>query len=161
MNYIACFKFNFLMMTIALLNSLSVIAQSSNERLCVLFEAESQVIEISSDVDSTRFGFNIIKKGFETKEARDEAKKEANEVYKKNRLIPYQHPEIYLTYTSFRKPAKYNSIEDFGNCKAIVVIEEFRKQDFSPPDETGLAQIYLIEKSETARILVWAASYFE
>jgi len=160
MNYIAYFKFTVLVMTIVLLTSLSVTAQSNNERLCVLFEKESQVVEISSDIDSTGFGFNIIKEGFETKEAREKAKINALEAYEKNPFINFQYPEMYLVYTSSRKPTEYNSTEHFKLCKAAVSIEEFRMKDFIPPKQAGLSQIYLIQRLEE-KILVWAASYFE
>lgn len=160
MNYIEYLKFIALMILMALMNSLTVFAQSNNERLCVLFEKESQVIEINGGLDSTRYGFNIIKEGFETKEAREEAGKKALEAHEKNPFINFQYPEMYLVYTSSRKPTEYDSTEHFNFCKVTVSLDEFRKNDFVPPKQTGLSQIYLIQRSEEI-ILVWAASYFE
>jgi len=159
MIYIACVKFNVLMIIMALMNSLTAFAQSNNERLCVLFEKESQVIEITGGLDSTGYGFNIIKEGFETETAREEAKRNAIKDYEKNPFINFQYPEMYLVYTSSR-PSEYNSIEHFKLCKASVSIEEFRMKDFIPPKQTRLSQIYLIQRLEE-KILVWAASYFE
>lgn len=160
MNFLAYFKLNILMITMALFNPLNVIAQNNNERLCVLFEKDSQVIEISSDTDSTRFGFNIIKEGFETKESREDAKLKALEAYEKNPLIPYQYPEIYLSYTSFKKSSTYHSTDSFELCETTVSLNEFRKSEFIPPKMTGMSQIYLIQKTEKG-IRVWAASSFE
>ena len=160
MNYIEYLKFIALIILLALMNSLNVIAQNNYERLCVLFEKSSQVIEISGDVDSTRYGFNIVKEGFETEAAREKAKRNALEAYEKNPFIYSLYQEMFLVYTSSRKPTKYNSTEHFNLCKTTVSIEEFIKKDFIPPKQTGLSQIYLIQKSEKG-ILVWAASYFE
>ena len=152
---------NVIVFVLTLLNSLSAVAQISNTRLCVVFDKDSHAIEITHDVDSTKFGFNIIKEGFETEEAREEAKRKALNVYEKNKLIPYQHPQIYLTYTALRKPTKFNSIEKFMSCKGLVDIDAFRKQDFNPPKDTSSAQIYLVERRDSKEILVWASSYFE